>query len=104
MDYSSALRETRSCVSGWPKLIRALEVCLLARRPASELFREGRSKLEGYHVIKVGLNPPRDVLHERINERTRTLFDQGLVQEVQGILDRGYPSTIPPLGSHGYRQ
>ena len=87
-----------------PKLIRALEVCLLARRPASELFREGRSKLEGYHVIKVGLNPPRDVLHERINERTRTLFDQGLVQEVQGILDRGYPSTIPPLGSHGYRQ
>ncbi|MBI2819057.1 MAG: tRNA (adenosine(37)-N6)-dimethylallyltransferase MiaA [Acidobacteria bacterium] len=87
-----------------PKLIRALEVCLLARRPASELFREGRSKLEGYHVIKIGLSPPRDALNERINERTRTLFDQGLIQEVQGILNRGYPPTVPPLSSHGYRQ
>ena len=87
-----------------PKLIRALEVCLLARRPASELYREGRAKLEGYRIFKLGLNPPRDALNERINERTRAMFDQGLLEEVQGILARGYPPTIPPLGSHGYRQ
>jgi tRNA dimethylallyltransferase len=87
-----------------PKLIRALEVCLLSRCPASELFREGRARLEGYKVLKVGLNPPRDALYERINDRTRRMFEQGLVQEVQGILAKGYPSTVPPLGSHGYRQ
>jgi len=87
-----------------PKLIRAVEVCLLARRPASELYREGRSKLEGYRVFKIGLNPPRDELYERINERTRGMFEQGLANEVQGILDKGYAATVPPLGSHGYRQ
>jgi tRNA dimethylallyltransferase len=87
-----------------PKLIRAIEVCLLARRPASELFQEGRARLEGYRVFKIGLNPPREALYEQINQRTRQMFAGGLVEEVQGILARGYPSTVPPLGSHGYRQ
>ncbi|MBI3933731.1 MAG: tRNA (adenosine(37)-N6)-dimethylallyltransferase MiaA [Acidobacteria bacterium] len=87
-----------------PKLTRAIEVCLLTRQPASELFRQGRSKLEGYRVFKVGLNPPRDALFERINERTRWIFDHGLINEVQSILDKGYAPTVPPLGSHGYRQ
>ena len=87
-----------------PKLIRAIELCLLSRRPASQLFREGRSALEGYKVLKIGLNPPRDALYEKINQRTRQMFEQGLVQEVQSILDRGYAASVPPLGSHGYRQ
>jgi tRNA dimethylallyltransferase len=87
-----------------PKLIRAIEVCMLARRPASELFREGRSKLEGFRVIKLGLSPPRDALYERINQRARQMFELGLIEEVKGILARGYASTVPPLGSHGYRQ
>lgn len=87
-----------------PKLIRALEVCLLARRPASELFREGRSRLEGYLILKIGLTPPREALYERINDRTRLLFEQGLIEEVKGILAKGYPLTVPPLHSHGYRQ
>lgn len=87
-----------------PKIIRALEVCLLVQRPVSELHQAGRPKLEGFRVYKLGLNPPRDALYERINERTRELFDRGLIQEVQAILDRGYAPTVPPLGSHGYRQ
>jgi tRNA dimethylallyltransferase len=87
-----------------PKIIRALEVCLVARRPVSELHREGRAKLEGYRVFKLGLNPPREALYERINERARRMFESGLVQEVQGILDRGYAPTVPPLNSHGYKQ
>jgi tRNA dimethylallyltransferase len=87
-----------------PKLIRALEVCLLARKPVSELFREGRPSLQGYRVLKIGLNPPREALYERINERARLLFENGLVEEVRGILKRGYSSTAPPFQSHGYRQ
>ncbi|HWP86074.1 MAG TPA: tRNA (adenosine(37)-N6)-dimethylallyltransferase MiaA, partial [Terriglobia bacterium] len=87
-----------------PKLIRAIEVCLLARRPASELFRQGRAKLEGFQVLKIGLDPPRPALYERINARTQAMFERGLLEEVKGILARGYPPTVPPLGSHGYRQ
>ena len=41
------------------KLIRAVEVCILARQPLSEMHARGRAGLEGYGVIKLGLNPPR---------------------------------------------
>ncbi|MEE8176754.1 MAG: tRNA (adenosine(37)-N6)-dimethylallyltransferase MiaA [Acidobacteriota bacterium] len=87
-----------------PKLIRALEVCLEARRPLSELFREGRDPLQGYHVLKLGLNPPRAELYEGINRRTRALFESGLVEEVRGILAKGFPKTVTPFQSHGYRE
>ena len=87
-----------------PKIIRAIEVCLQARHPISKLFRQGRQSLEGYEVVKVGLNPPRDQLYARINERTQSLFERGLVEEVRGILAKGHPAAAPPFQSHGYRQ
>lgn len=87
-----------------PKTIRAIEVCLVARRPMSELHRRGRHPLTGYSVLKLGLSPPRAELSERINQRTQALFDRGLVSEVCDLLEKGYPATAPPFQSHGYRQ
>jgi tRNA dimethylallyltransferase len=87
-----------------PKTIRAIEVCLLVRGRMSELFRQGREPLTGYTVRKIGLNPPRDELYERINQRTQAMFDQGLVNEVCDLLAKGCPAAAPPLQSHGYRQ
>lgn len=89
-----------------PKLIRALEVCLRARRPMSELFREtkGAGRLEGFRPIKIGLDPPRRLLYERINRRAETMFRAGLIEEVQAILARGVPPTAKPFQSHGYRE
>lgn len=87
-----------------PKTIRAVEVCLLARGRMSELFRQGREPLAGYTVQKIGLNPPRAELQERINQRTQAMFDQGLVSEVSELLEKGCPAGVPPLQSVGYRQ
>ena len=87
-----------------PKIIRALEVCFQVGRPLSELFGEGRQALQGYAVIKVGLNPPRAELHQRIDERTRLMFQRGLVEEVREILARGYPKSAAPFQSFGYRE
>jgi len=87
-----------------PKIIRAVEVCLQARRPMSELFRLGRQGLEGYRIVKLGLNPPRAELYNQINRRTRGMFKNGLIEEVQNILARGVPKTAPPFQSHGYRE
>ncbi len=87
-----------------PKLIRALEVTLLARRPITELFRESRQALEGFKVLKIGLMPNRDALYARINQRTEAMFHSGLVEEVRGILASGFPETAKPFESHGYRQ
>jgi tRNA dimethylallyltransferase len=88
----------------FPKLVRALEVCLLTRRAATDLFREGRDALRGYGVLKIGLAPPRNLLYQRLEHRTEQMFQGGLVEEVQGILARGFPASSKPFESHGYRQ
>jgi tRNA dimethylallyltransferase len=85
-------------------LTRAIEICLVARRPATELFGQGRPVLQGYRILKIGLNPPRDALYQRINQRAQAMFDSGLIDEVRSILARGYSEDAPPFRSHGYRQ
>ena len=50
------------------KLIRAVEVCLIAKRPLSEVHRSGRVPLKGWRGVKIGLMPPREALYERIHE------------------------------------
>jgi len=87
-----------------PKLIRALEVCLITRRPVTELFHQGRDALGGYETLKIGLDPPRDRLYEKLDRRTRQMFETGLVEEVRSILCRGFAATVKPFESHGYRQ
>ncbi len=86
------------------KLTRAIEICLLARRPATEVFAAGREPLEGFHTLKLVLNPPRAELHARIAARTRAMFDAGLVEEVRGLLDAGVQKGAKAFESIGYKQ
>ena len=87
-----------------PKVMRALEVCLVMRRPVTELFRSGRAALAGYRALKIGLSPERDVLYRRLDERCRRMFEGGLIEEVRRILESGYAETVKPFESHGYKQ
>jgi tRNA dimethylallyltransferase len=87
-----------------PKLIRAIEVCLLSRRPMTRMFAEGRRALEGYRILKIGLSPDRDALYERLDARCAEMFRGGLVDEVKRILAMGYPEQVKPFESHGYKQ
>jgi len=87
-----------------PKVTRALEVCLLTRRPVTELFQEGRGSLTGYRALKLGLLPDRDELYARLDARCTAMFAGGLVEEVQKILALGFAPTVKPFESHGYRQ
>jgi tRNA dimethylallyltransferase len=89
-----------------PKVIRAIEVCLASRAPMTELWRQhGRDPLRGFRVLRIGLNPPRDQLHDRINIRAQKMFDNGLVEETEALLRRhGRRKEVSPLDSLGYRQ
>jgi tRNA dimethylallyltransferase len=83
-----------------PKLIRAIEVCLAARQPMSQVL--ARDPLTGFRLLRVGLNPPRKELYERLNERCAAMFAAGLVEETRGLVARfGY---VMALDSLGYRQ
>ena len=87
-----------------PKTMRALEVCLLTRRPVSALFRQGRNALSSHRVLKLGLLPDRDELYRRLDARCAAMFESGLVDEVLGILARGFTGVEKPFESHGYKQ
>lgn len=89
-----------------PKLIRAVEVCLTARSPMSDLqHRQGRDPLAGFRILRLGLNPPRQQLYDRINRRAIQMFADGLLDETQSLLQRyGDSREITPIQSLGYRQ
>jgi tRNA dimethylallyltransferase len=83
-----------------PKLIRAIEVCLAARKPMSQVLT--RDPLTGFRLLRIGLNPPRPLLYERLNERCAAMFSAGLVEETRALLARYGP--VKALDSLGYRQ
>jgi tRNA dimethylallyltransferase len=86
------------------KLIRAVEVCVLARKPVSEVHRAGRAPLEGWRALKIGLMPPREALYERIHARTDAMLAQGWIEEVRGLMESGLPKNAKPFDFIGYRE
>ena len=88
------------------KVIRAIEVCVAARRPMSEVM--GRDPLTGFRLLRIGLNPPRaalppcEGLYDRLNRRCAAMFAAGLVDETRELLNRYGP--VKALDSLGYRQ
>lgn len=87
-----------------PKVIRAIEICLSARRAASAVFAAGRDSLEGFRVLKIGLFPDRERLYQRLESRMETIFARGLIEETASILARGYSPQCKPFESIGYKQ
>jgi len=85
-----------------PKLIRAIEVCLASRRRMSTMWSEGRNALTGFHIVRVGLNPDRETLYARINERAGRMFEEGLLEETRKLRERYSDSRA--LASLGYKQ
>ncbi|HEX7424801.1 MAG TPA: tRNA (adenosine(37)-N6)-dimethylallyltransferase MiaA [Terriglobales bacterium] len=86
-----------------PKVIRAIEVCMASRRPMTELWRQGREPLYGFRILRLGLNPEREALYARINQRAAKMFDEGLIAETEGLLEK-YGEQARPLASLGYKQ
>jgi tRNA dimethylallyltransferase len=89
----------------WPRVQRAIEVCLQTGAPMSQQ-KAGRPQPpeSTQHLRVIVLNPPRAELYKRINERTENHFAAGLVQEVEALLKRGVPANSNALGAHGYRR
>jgi tRNA dimethylallyltransferase len=86
-----------------PKLIRAIEVCLSSRQKITELWRQaGRDPLRGFRILRIGLDPDRQVLYDRINRRAQQMFDHGLVDETKQLLQKY--ACAGALSSLGYKQ
>jgi tRNA dimethylallyltransferase len=86
-----------------PKVVRAIEVSLAAKQPLTEQWEKGRDALTGYRILRLGLNPPRPRLYERINQRAAAMFDRGLIEETERLVAR-YGESCRPLTSLGYAE
>ncbi len=94
-----------------PKLIRSLEVSILGRRPQTEQWQAGRDPLRGFSILQLGLTPPRSALYERINDRAKAMFTDGLLEETaaakacfgesaRALVSLGYAQALAVLSGH----
>jgi tRNA dimethylallyltransferase len=86
-----------------PKVVRAVEVCLASRQPMTELWKQGQDPLRGFQILRIGLDPERQALYERINRRAERMFEEGLMEET-GVLLGKYGEAAQPLNALGYKQ
>lgn len=86
------------------RIIRAIEVFEATGIPISR-FHQYSGRAEPLHSITVvGLTVDRSILYERIERRIDQWIEEGLVEEVEGLLKRGYSPSLPAMKGLGYRQ
>jgi tRNA dimethylallyltransferase len=86
------------------KIVRAIEIRVLAGRPVGAIHRAGRRGLEGYDVRKIGLLPPRAALYARIDERTKAMIEAGWIDEVRELISAGIPAGAKAFQFIGYSE
>ncbi len=86
------------------KLLRAVEVCLLTKKPLSEVYQGGRKALEGWRAIKIGLQPKREALYKQVHARTDAMLARGWMEEVRGLMESGMAEKAKPFDFIGYKE
>ena len=85
------------------RIERALEVVLATGRPLTRVQQDHAFPGNGFPAFQIALRLPREVLYERIDRRVRQMFEEGWIQEVESLLERGYDPDLKPLQAIGYR-
>ena len=86
------------------RVIRALEVYELTGKPISVLQQQWKMNEPRYPFRAFGFNMPREVLYQRIENRVDQMVEIGLIEEVKGLLDQGYPRNCIAMQSFGYKE
>ena len=86
------------------RMVRALEVYFLTGKPLTDHFASTVSPLAGHQIIAVALSLPISLIEERARRRVDAQFEQGLMDEIRGLLARGIPERARPFGGLVYRQ
>lgn len=89
----------------WSRVMRAIEVYFQTGSPISALQPHTPPPPELARRVRVlALNPQREALYRRINERAEAMFERGLVEEVRGLIAEGISSDAKAFQAHGYRR
>jgi tRNA dimethylallyltransferase len=101
LDRDSAARIAASDIQ---KLIRAIEVCVLARKPLTQVHIAGRNPLQGWQITKIGLEPPREELYARIHARIDGMLAAGWQDEVLRLTAVDRTENSKPFDFLGYKE
>jgi tRNA dimethylallyltransferase len=85
------------------RIIRALEVIHLTGSPFSELTGKHGFSDKGFLALNLSLNVDREILYSRINRRSMSMINSGLISEVERLLKMGYSPELKPMRAIGYR-
>ena len=86
------------------RIIRALEVCEITGKPVSQEKEKPRLLASGLNIKILGLSLPREILYQRINERVDQMIAKGLINEVTGLLAKGFAKNLPAFQALGYKE
>ena len=79
------------------RILRALEVCIYTKKPFSSFLIKKQEK-NNFHLIKIGLNPPREMLYENINSRVDSMIKNGLIDEALNLVDFKNLNSLQTVG------
>ena len=85
------------------RIIRALEIYETTEKAISKYHREHKFADSPYKVLKIGLQINREALYDRINRRVDAMIDAEFVDEVKGLLEKGYSADLKSMQAIGYR-
>ncbi len=88
------------------RIIRGLEIYHSSGVPWSDQLRQQNKKesqVRFTRIFKIGLTCERTLLHQRIEQRSSVMLEQGLVEEAKGLRKMGYAPSLPSMGAIGYR-
>jgi tRNA dimethylallyltransferase len=86
------------------RIIRALEVFELTGKPFSTLQKKQETGNRKLATGIIGLNLPREELYKRIEERVDQMINKGLIDEVKGLIEKGYSKDLTSFQALGYKE
>ncbi len=86
------------------RLKRALEVWIATGKGISSHWKEQKRNESIYNPFRILITEDRATLYNRINIRLEKMIEMGLIEEIQGLLNRGFKETDPGLSSVGYKE
>ena len=83
------------------RIVRAIEVILTTGLTFSGQYQKTGSK---YSFLILGLKRDREELYRRIDQRIDKMIDNGLLEEIKGLIEKGYSPDLPAFSAIGYSQ
>jgi len=79
------------------RVVHGLEICLMTGKTYTS-FRKKEKKQRPFHIVKIGVNRPREELYLRINQRVDQMMADGLLEEVRSVYDQRNSNALNTVG------